>query len=47
MPIKFNQVILDKEERPKEKIQDNLKSEIKAGVKLLKIKKMIIDSIKN
>ena len=38
---------LDKEERPKEKIQDNLKSEIKAGVKLLRIKKMIIDSIKN
>jgi hypothetical protein len=33
---------LDKEERPKEKIKDNLSSEIKAGLNLLKIKKMLL-----
>ena len=33
---------LDKEERPKEKIKDNLSSEIKAGINLLKLKELLI-----
>ena len=33
---------LDKEERPKEKIKDNLSSEIKAGLQLLKLKELLI-----
>lgn len=33
---------LDKEERPKEKIKDNLSSEIKAGLELLKLKQLLI-----
>ena len=33
---------LDKEERPKEKIKDNLSSEIKAGLELLKLKELLI-----
>ena len=33
---------LDKEERPNEKIKDNFKSEIKAGINLLKLKELLI-----
>ncbi len=33
---------LDKEERPKEKIKDNFKLEIKAGINLLKLKELLI-----
>ena len=33
---------LDKAERPKEKIKDNLSSEIKAGLELLKLKELLI-----
>jgi len=37
---------LDREERPKEKIKDKFNSEISAGVKLLKIKKLLINASK-
>lgn len=37
---------LDREERPKEKIKEEFNSEISAGVKLLKIKKLLINASK-